>query len=78
MQEKSNGHIGNPLADEFGQQHEVIVLNPYRIAGFEQVFQLIAKSLVHRAILGPFFGAVRGVEGKIMEDQRELNSGLNT
>jgi hypothetical protein len=67
MEEKSYRQIPPPLAKEPGEEHEVVIMDPYDIPILNRIQDSLTEHLVHMPVLPPLLIIERSVCGEIME-----------
>lgn len=79
VQEEGDVHVGNPLSQHAGKQHEEVVVNNDNIAGLVDLDNLMGKLLVHTVVVSPldaFSSAIGGLMLLVVEEGVEILLGI--
>jgi hypothetical protein len=69
--EEADARSGHGLAQHFGQQHQLIIMNPDEVVGFEVFEHHIAKAAVGIDVSLPVFGLEIEQRRKLMKERPE-------
>ena len=76
MQEEADARLGGDVPDEARQQHQVIVVDPDRVARLEVLEHGVAKAAVRGHVGRPSFRVALEVRGEVVEQRPERLVGI--